>query len=88
MAGFWIMVLSMIGITLALTGAGIVTVILQRTGDDPMGFMQVQDKSRVFFWVREFAGVCFFAGLLVYLRSFFMVGEYEYADEMKRALAV
>ena len=87
MTGFWIMVLSMIGITLALTGAGIVTVFLQRAADDPMGFMQVQDKARVFFWMREFAGVGFFIGLLVYLRSFFIVGEYEYASEVKQALA-
>ncbi|MHB1173816.1 MAG: cbb3-type cytochrome c oxidase subunit I [Sulfuriferula sp.] len=87
MTGFWIMVLSMLVIALALTGAGIVTVILQRAADDPMSFMQVQDKSRVFFWVREFAGVGFFIGLLVYLRSFFIAGEYEYANEMKQALA-
>jgi len=69
------------------TGAGIVTVFLQRAADDPMGFMQVQDKARVFFWMREFAGVGFFIGLLVYLRSFFIVGEYEYASEVKQALA-
>jgi len=86
-AGFWIMVLSMLGIALALTGAGIVTVVLQRAADDPMPFMQVQDKERVFFWLRELAGVGFFVGLLVYLRSFFISGEYEYAGEMKRALA-
>ena len=52
-----------------------------------MGFMQVQDKARVFFWIREFAGVTFLLGLLVYLRSFFIKGEYMYADEVKRALA-
>jgi len=85
--GFWTMVLSMIAITLALTGAGIVTVVLQRAADNPMGFMQVQDKARVFFWIREFAGVTFLLGLLVYLRSFFIKGEYMYADEVKRALA-
>ena len=87
MTGFWIMVLSMIIITLALTGAGIVTAFLQRSGDNPLGFMQVQDKMRVFFWIREFAGVGFFIGLLVYLRSFFIAGEYKYVGEVKRALA-
>ncbi|MHB1676941.1 MAG: cbb3-type cytochrome c oxidase subunit I [Sulfuriferula sp.] len=87
MTGFWIMVLSMIGIALALTGAGIVTAFLQRSGTDPLGFMQVQDRARVFFWAREIAGVGFFTGLLVYLRSFFIAGEYEYASEVKRALA-
>ena len=85
--GFWIMVLSMIGITLALTGAGIVTVVLQRAADDPMGFMQVQDKARVFFWLREFFGGTFFIGLLVFIGSFFVRGEYAYNDEVKRALA-
>ncbi len=85
--GFWIMVLSMLGITLALTGAGIVTVILQRAADHPMTFMQVEEKARVFFWVREGAGLSFFAGLLIYLRSFFIAGNYEFGHEMKRALA-
>ncbi|HKK06047.1 MAG TPA: nitric-oxide reductase large subunit, partial [Gammaproteobacteria bacterium] len=87
MSGFWIMVISMIGITLALTGAGIVTAFLQRMGAHPLGFMQVQSKERVFFWLREFCGLCFFGGLVVYLRSFFMSGEYEYSDEAIRALA-
>jgi len=85
--GFWIMVLSMLGITLALTGAGIVTVVLQRAADNPMGFMDVQDKARVFFWIREGAGVCFFIGLLTYLTSFFIPGEYSYDSETKRALS-
>ena len=87
MTGFWVMTISMIGITLALTGAGIVTAFLQRMADDPLGFMQVQDKTRVFFWIREFAGASFFIGLLIYLRSFFFAGEYEYANEMKQALS-
>jgi len=85
--GFWIMVLSMLGITLALTGAGIVTVVLQRAADNPMGFMDVQDRARVFFWIREGAGVCFFIGLLTYLTSFFIPGEYSYDSETKRALS-
>ncbi|MDA3877238.1 MAG: cbb3-type cytochrome c oxidase subunit I [Halothiobacillus sp.] len=85
--GFWVMVLSMLVIALALTGAGIVTVILQRAADHPMSFMQVEGKARVFFWVREVAGFSFFAGLLIYLRSFFITGDYEYTSEIKQALA-
>ena len=86
MMGFWIMVLSMIVITLALSGAGIVTAFLQRSGDNPMPFMQVQDQERVFFWIREYAGLAFLAGLLAYLWSFFVPGDYQYAGEVKRAL--
>lgn len=87
MAGFWIMTLSMAGITLALTGAGIVTVFLQRASDDPMAFMQVQDKARVFFWIREMSGAAFAVGVLTYLRSFFIRGDYDYTREAKQALA-
>jgi len=87
MTGFWVMALSMIAMTLALTGAGIVTTFLQRAAEVPQGFMQVQDKSRIFFWIREFAGVSFFIGLLIYLRSFFFTGEYEYSTEVKQALS-
>ncbi len=86
MAGFWIMVLSMIGITLALTGAGIVTVFLQRAAENPLSFMQTNHKARVFFWIREYAGVAFSIGLLTYLASFFIPGSYEYSEESKKAL--
>ncbi len=86
MTGFWIMVLSMIVIALALTGAGIVTVFLQRAAEHPLSFMQTDDKARVFFWVREYAGIAFSIGLLTYLTSFFIPGEYEYSKETKMAL--
>ncbi len=72
--GFWVMVLSMTGIALALTGAGLVTVLLQRTGSAPQSFMDVQDRARVFFVLREAAGGGFLIGLLIYLGSFFVQG--------------
>jgi len=80
MTGFWTMVISMMGITLALTGAGLVTMFTQRMGANPL-------SSRAFFWIREFAGVGFLLGLLAYLTSFFIQGEYNYAAEVKRAVA-
>ncbi len=86
MLGFWIMVFSMGVMVLALTGAGIVTVYLQRAIDDPLPFMQVQDKSRIFFEIREVGGTTFLIGLLTYLSSFFIAGEYNYDDEAKKAL--
>jgi nitric oxide reductase subunit B len=87
MTGFWIMVISMMGITLALTGAGLVTMFTQRMGANPSSFMEVADSSRVFFWLREIFGIGFLLGLLAYLVSFFIKGEYEYKAEVKRAVA-
>ncbi len=86
MLGFWIMAFSMGVMVLALTGAGIVTVYLQRAIDNPLPFMQVQEKSRVFFEIREAGGAVFLLGLLTYLSSFFVAGEYTYDDEAKKAL--
>ena len=87
MTGFWIMVVSMMGITLALTGAGLVTMFTQRMGANPSSFMDVANASRPFFWIREFAGVGFLLGLLSYLISFFVPGEYRYEAEVRKAVA-
>jgi len=72
MWSFWLMTVSMVFITLFLTGAGIVQTYLQRYSDDPLPFMAVQDKVELFYWMREVAGVVFLIGLLVYLSSFFI----------------
>ena len=58
---------------LALTGAGILQVWLQRMPtENAMGFMATQDQLRFFYWVRVAGGVMFLGGLLVYLASFFI----------------
>lgn len=75
MWGFWLMTVSMVFITLFLTGAGILQVYLQRFSDTPLPFMIVQDKIELFYWLREFAGVVFLLGLIVYIVSFFVKGE-------------
>ena len=49
--------------------------------------MDAADASRPFFWIREFAGVGFLVGLLSYLVSFFVAGEYAYEAEVKKAVA-
>ena len=87
MTGFWVMSISMFMIALTLTGAGIVTTFAQRMGENPSSFMEAQDKARIFFILREVAGFSFASGLLMYLASFFVKGEYAYADEVKGALA-
>ncbi len=71
MWGFWLMTVAMVFITFFLTAAGIVQVWLQRYTDAPQSFMVVQEKINVIYWMREFAGVVFLIGLVVYLYSFF-----------------
>ncbi|MEI8296952.1 MAG: cbb3-type cytochrome c oxidase subunit I [Pseudomonadota bacterium] len=75
MWSFWLMTVSMVFITLFLTGAGILQVWLQRMSDTPLPFMVVQDKISIFYWMREWTGVIFFIGLVVYVASFFIKGD-------------
>jgi nitric oxide reductase subunit B len=75
MWSFWLMTVSMVFITLFLTGAGVLQVWLQRYSDTPLPFMQVQDKIALFYWMREAAGVIFLIGFVVYIVSHFIGGE-------------
>lgn len=73
MWSFWIMTIGMGVMVLALTGAGILQVWLQRMPTEgAMSFMATQDQLRFFYWVRVAGGVMFLAGLLTYLTSFFI----------------
>jgi nitric oxide reductase subunit B len=72
MWSFWLMTVSMVFITLFLTGAGIVQVYLQRFSDAPLPFMVVQEKIELFYWLREIAGLVFLIGLILYITSFFV----------------
>ncbi len=73
---FWLMASGMVTITLALTGAGVLQVWLQRMAEEPMSFMATQESIAFFYWLRLAAGVVFTIGLLVYVASFF-VGQKE-----------
>ena len=75
MWSFWLMTISMVFITLFLTGAGILQVYLQRYSENPMSFMVVQEKVEIFYWLREAAGLVFLVGLLLYCYSFFAKGK-------------
>lgn len=73
MWSFWIMSIGMAVMVLALSGAGILQVWLQRmptTG--AMNFMATQDQLVFFYWVRVAGGVMFLCGLITYLSSFFI----------------
>lgn len=74
MWSFWLMTVSMVFITLFLTGAGVLQVWLQRYNPNPLPFMTVQDSIALFYWLRECAGVVFLIGLGLYVAHFF-VGE-------------
>ena len=79
MWSFWLMTVSIVFITLFLTAAGILQVWLQRVSDTPLPFMVAQEKIALFYWMREWAGVAFLIGLIVYIISFFVGGEEEKA---------
>jgi nitric oxide reductase subunit B len=82
MWSFWIMTIGMGVMALALTGAGILQVWLQRmptTG--AMSFMDTQDQLRFFYWLRMAGGVGFLLGLLAYLGSFFVGGAWDEATD-------
>ncbi len=74
MWSFWLMTVSIVFITLFLTGAGILQVWLQRLSDNPQPFMVVQEKISLFYWMREYAGLVFLLGLIIYIWSFFAKG--------------
>jgi nitric oxide reductase subunit B len=72
MWAFWIMTIGMGVMVLALTGAGILQVWLQRMPtENAMSFMATQDQLRFFYWLRIGGGVMFLLGLLTHLFSFF-----------------
>jgi len=58
MWSFWLMTVSMVFITLFLTGAGVLQVWLQRYTATPQPFMAVQDQIALFYWMREIAAWC------------------------------
>ncbi|MEJ5211190.1 MAG: cbb3-type cytochrome c oxidase subunit I [Burkholderiales bacterium] len=80
MWGFWLMTVSMVFITLFLTAAGILQVWLQRVSATPLPYMQAQDQVALFYWMREFTGLVFLVGLVVYILSFFVRGETRAAE--------
>lgn len=85
MWGFWLMTISMVFITLFLTGAGILQIWLQRIPDsgEALSFMVTQDKIAVFYWARLIAGCFFTGGLVVYFCSFFIKGQASFDDEVR-----
>ncbi len=87
MWSFWIMTIGMGVMVLALTGAGILQIWLQRMPtENAMSFMNTQDQLRLFYWARLAGGVMFLLGLLTYLASFFIGPSAEEAAEPQTRL--
>ena len=72
---FWMMNIGMVGLTLALTTAGIMQILDQRVGTELIGFMDSQASIAGVYTVRAFFGVLVFAGLITYFASFFVKEE-------------
>ena len=72
LSSFWIMNIGMLGITAALTIAGVMQIIYQRIGIAPSSFMEAQEQIIPVYGVRLFFGVLTVIGLLLYLYSFFV----------------
>jgi len=77
LVAFWFMVIGMIGLTIALTVAGVMQIEMQRIPDDAhaLSFMVVQSKLSAVYIVRSLFGLTTFVGLLIYFYSFFIKEE-------------
>ena len=75
-ASFWLMVIGMLGVTFALTAAGIGQIMMQRWPDTgALSFMATQTELIPIYKVRFAFGLMVFIGLLTYLYSFFVKEE-------------
>ncbi len=75
LTSFWMMNIGMMGLTLALSAAGLVQIFDQRVGTDLIGFMESQESINGIYMVRAGFGLLVFAGLLTYFYSFFVKEE-------------
>jgi nitric oxide reductase subunit B len=72
LTSFWMLNIGMLGLTLALSAAGLVQIFDQRVGTDLIGFMESQESINGIYMVRAGFGLLVFVGLLTYFYSFFV----------------
>ena len=75
LTAFWMMNIGMLGLTLALTVAGVMQIMAQRVGDAPRSFMEAQEGISTVYLFRLLFGLLVFSGLITYLYSFFVKEE-------------
>ncbi|MBF0188641.1 MAG: cbb3-type cytochrome c oxidase subunit I [Magnetococcales bacterium] len=68
--GYLLMNAGIVILTVVLTAAGLVQIYLQRMGDDPQPFMEVQETLAPFYWIRLGAGILFAIGMVFYFNSY------------------
>ncbi len=66
---FWLLTLGIIAMTLALSGAAMVQITMERMGGIP--FMETQNYMSLFFAIRFWSGVAMFAGAVLFLADLF-----------------
>ncbi|MCD6432399.1 MAG: nitric-oxide reductase large subunit, partial [Sulfurimonas sp.] len=67
--------IGMMGLTLALSVAGLVQIFDSRVGTDLIGFMESAESISSIFLIRSGFGVLVLLGLLTYFYSFFVKEE-------------
>jgi nitric oxide reductase subunit B len=72
LTSMFMMNVGMLGLTLALTAAGISQIIDMRVGTDLLGFMESQESIATIYTIRLGFGLLVFAGLVTYFSSFFI----------------
>jgi nitric oxide reductase subunit B len=72
LAAFWMMNIGMLGLTLALSAAGLVQIFDQRVGTDLISFMDSQESINGIYMIRLGFGFLVLTGLLTYFYSFFV----------------
>jgi nitric oxide reductase subunit B len=75
LTSFWMMNIGMLGLTLALSAAGLVQIFDQRVGTELISFMESQESIEGIYMVRLGFGLLVFSGLLTYFYSFFVKEE-------------
>jgi len=73
LTAFWLMVIGMSDMTLALFGAGVVQAFMERYNHVP--FLDVQNQMGLFYAVRLAGGVVFAVGVFYLIKAFFEPGE-------------
>jgi nitric oxide reductase subunit B len=72
LTSMFMMNVGMIGLTLALTAAGISQIIDMRIGTNLIGFMESQESMATIYTIRLGFGLLVFVGLITYFSSFFI----------------
>jgi len=75
LTSFWMMNIGMMGLTLALSAAGIVQIMDQRVGTELISFMESQESIEGIYMIRAGFGLLIFTGLITYFTSFFIKEE-------------